>query len=44
MKKLTLLVVILLIFLFSVLYIQFRSEIAASRQRVLEGSMVLTTE
>jgi pimeloyl-ACP methyl ester carboxylesterase len=44
MKKLILLAVILLIFLFSVLYIQFRSEIAVSRQRVLEGSMVLTTE
>ncbi len=44
MKKVILLAVILLLVLFSVLYIQFRGEIAAAHQRVLEGSVVLSTE
>lgn len=43
MKKILLALVILSVILFSVLYIQFRGEIAASRQRVLEGSVVLST-
>lgn len=44
MKKVILLAFIILLVLFSVLYIQFSGEIAAARQRVLEGSVVLTTE
>ena len=44
MKKVILLSVILLLVLFSVFYIQFRGEIAAAHQRVLEGSLVLSTE
>ncbi len=44
MKIVVLLVAVLLLILFSTSYVQFRGEIAAARQRVLEGSTVLTTE
>ncbi len=44
MKKVILFIVILLIVLFTVLYIQFRGGIADARQRVLKGSDVFSTE
>ncbi|MCC5890785.1 MAG: alpha/beta hydrolase [Alkalibacterium sp.] len=43
MKKLILLVCVLLLAVFSFLYIQFRGEISTARQRVLEDSEIFTT-
>jgi len=44
MRKISLFACILLLVLFSAIYIQYRGEIAAARQRVLEGSQLLITE
>lgn len=44
MRKISLFACILLLVLFSAIYIQYRGEIAAARQRVLEGSELLITE
>jgi pimeloyl-ACP methyl ester carboxylesterase len=44
MRKFLLVIVILLIGMFLFLYIQYRNEISIARQRVLEGSLVLSTE
>ena len=44
MTKVILSAIILLLVVFSVLYIQFRGDIIAARQRVLIGSTILTTE